>query len=340
MGKLEMDIDGKLPGSELLKKVCQELGVQQEWYFGLQYEGKGGRVKWIRSHKKIEDQLKGRRRGLFFLAKYSPEEISDLWDEASRSLIYEQTKKEVLAATVECSPEVAILLASFALQADKGDYSAAEYEGLDLTRVVPRRTVEGSRLTEAIWMESVALWHKEHRGTSSDRAKLEYLKVARALPSFGVHYFLVESSLQKTWLGVTPSGLNLYPLHNTLTPFTSLKWLFIRSVRHSAKKFIVTLVFRRMPDYTFITSSHSMAKQIFRLCVGYHNIHEKRYRDARVTSSTQTTETEVTSPRPTCKPPDDAEDDNSYQSRQQYRSDSFLIERLPTLTEEQEHHLV
>lgn len=56
-----------------------------------------------------------------------------------------------------------------------------------LKEFLPQSYIRANRIEKKIFSE-----HKALQGTSEIDAKVKYVKLARSLPTFGVHFFLVK----------------------------------------------------------------------------------------------------------------------------------------------------
>lgn len=277
-GQLSLQINTKTTGKELFTQVCCSLGVKKFEYFGLQYEGKKKRVGWLRPGKKVHHVIGNYgTTPLFFLVKYFPEEIGKLGDNVAISLIYNQCKKEIVAGTIFCPPETSILLASYVLQAEEGDWAHVDHYSIEPGSMIPGNVLSQYTMSPIAWGDSLKDWHKDHEGLTPIEAQIEYLKIAQYLGMYGVSYFKAKNGGEMVWIGIHPKGINIYQ-ETLLFPKTILKWVFIKMVHYSCKKFIVRLVLETVQEYVFQMKNMRTARLIFELAVGYHHLHvQNRY---------------------------------------------------------------
>jgi hypothetical protein len=143
---LEFSIEAKSNGKQLFEQVSRTIGLREVWYFGLRYTDNKGNTSWLRPDKKVVDQnikVQDRRPIEFhFKVKFFPEDVSEeLVQELTQHLFYLQVKESILTENVYCSPEASVLLASYAIQAEYGDYDPDIYQPgfLSNERLLPKR---------------------------------------------------------------------------------------------------------------------------------------------------------------------------------------------------------
>uniref|UniRef100_T1HQR1 FERM domain-containing protein n=2 Tax=Rhodnius prolixus TaxID=13249 RepID=T1HQR1_RHOPR len=271
-GVLTLDESSKITGKELFSNVCKCLGVREYWYFGLQYESLKKEPRWLRPNSKVYRIIRKNNAPLFFLVKYFPEDISTVVDKVSLSLIYNQCKGSIISGGIYCPPETSILLASYSLQSDQGDWAHVDYDSLRLENLLPKTVLEQYTMSRQSWLDSLLGWHKDHEGYTSVESQLEYVRITQQLGMYGVNYFNTTWLGSPAWIGIHPRGINIYQ-DNMLVPKTGLKWVFIRMVHYTCKKFVVTPVMESASPYIFCMSSLRKTKQVFELAVGYHHLY-------------------------------------------------------------------
>jgi len=77
-----------------------------------------------------------------FRAKFYPEDVGEeLVQEVTQHFFYLQVKEAILSEQIYCSPEASVLLASYAIQAEYGDYDPDIYQPgfLSNERLLPQR---------------------------------------------------------------------------------------------------------------------------------------------------------------------------------------------------------
>ena len=93
-----------------------------------------------------------------FLAKFFPEDVSEeLVQEITQHLFFLQVKQSILSMDVYCPPEVAVLLASYAVQAKYGDYDEGTYQPGQLANedLLPQRVIDQYKMTRKDWEDKI-----------------------------------------------------------------------------------------------------------------------------------------------------------------------------------------
>nr|XP_020862746.1 merlin-like isoform X2 [Phascolarctos cinereus] len=240
--EMEFSCEMKWKGKDLFDLVCRALGLRETWFFGLQYAVKGV-CAWLKMEKKVleqeipkEDPIK-----FWFLAKFYPEKVEEeLLQEITQHLFFLQVKKQILDEEIYCSPEVTVLLASYAVQAKYGDYDPNFHKPgfLAQDELLPKRVVKQYQMTVHMWEEKITAWYAEHRGIARDEAEMNYLKIAQDLAMYGVNYFSIEQNKSHTdlLLGVDAKGIHVYSVNNRFSPNKSFEWSAIRNISYSEKE--------------------------------------------------------------------------------------------------------
>jgi hypothetical protein len=69
------------------------------------------------------------------------------------------------------------------------------------------------------------------------------LKIAENLEMYGIAYFSVRNAKgTDVFVGVDPSGINVYEKTNKLKPTTTFPWSEIKKINHTKDKFKVSLM--------------------------------------------------------------------------------------------------
>ncbi|XP_027717382.1 merlin-like isoform X6 [Vombatus ursinus] len=261
--EMEFSCEMKWKGKDLFDLVCRTLGLRETWFFGLQYTIKGV-CAWLKMEKKVleqeipkEDPIK-----FCFLAKFYPEKVEEeLLQEITQHLFFLQVKKQILDEEIYCSPEVTVLLASYAVQAKAyssiqghwppgcstektlpqyGDYDPNFHKPgfLAQDELLPKRVLKQYQMTVHMWEEKITAWYAEHRGIARDEAEMNYLKIAQDLAMYGVNYFSIEQNKSHTdlLLGVDAKGIHVYSINNRFSPNKSFEWSAIRNISYSEKE--------------------------------------------------------------------------------------------------------
>uniref|UniRef100_A0AAX7SDV3 Merlin n=1 Tax=Astatotilapia calliptera TaxID=8154 RepID=A0AAX7SDV3_ASTCA len=197
---LEFSCEVKWKGKDLFDLVCRTLGLRETWFFGLRYNIKDT-VAWLKMDKKVLDQEVPKEEPItfHFLAKFYPENAEEeLVQDITQHLFFLQVKKKILDEEIHCPPEASVLLASYAVHAEYGDYDPAVHKPgfLAEEELLPKRVINLYQMTPEMWEERITACYAEHRGRTRDEAEMEYLKIAQDLDMYGVNYFLIRFTIK------------------------------------------------------------------------------------------------------------------------------------------------
>ncbi|XP_033126662.1 merlin-like isoform X2 [Anneissia japonica] len=277
--ELEFCINCTATGRQLFDLVCRTQGLRETWYFGLQYEDKKGYQAWLKMDKKVTEQSvpKNNPMPFSFLAKFYPEEVSEeLIQEITQHLFFLQVKQKILTAEIYCSPEAAVLLAAYAIQAKYGDYDPNyhQFGFLAEDELLPQGVMEQYDMTQPMWEDKITSWYAQNEGMTRDEAEMEYLKFAQDLDMYGVNYFEISNDRKGTplQLGVDAFGLHVYELENKFRPKISFPWSEIGDISYRDKKFTIKPIDKKSSDFIFISPKSRRNKLILDLCVGNHEL--------------------------------------------------------------------
>jgi len=277
--ELEFAIQSSTTGKLLFDQVVKTIGLRETWFFGLLYTDKDGLSTWLKPEKKVMSQEIKKENPLQFRfrAKFYPEDVGEeLIQNITRHSFYLQVKEAILGDEVYCSPETAVLLASYAVQIRYGDYDPAVHKAGFLTsdKLLPQRILTQHTMSKDQWDERIVVWYSEHKGMMKEDAMMEYLKIAQDLEMYGVNYFEIKNKKgTDLWLGIDSLGINIYEKDDKLTPKIGFPWSEIRNVSFSGKKFVIKPMDKKAPDFTFYTAHMKVNKRILALCMGNHEMY-------------------------------------------------------------------
>ncbi|TRY94725.1 hypothetical protein DNTS_021613 [Danionella cerebrum] len=119
---LEVEVDPKANGEEILNKICQKMGIIEVDYFGLQFTGSKGESLWMNLRNRISQQVDGlcpcrlRLRVKFFVEPHL------ILQEQTRHWFLLHVKEELLKGSLRLDAEQAVELSALLAQAEFGDY--------------------------------------------------------------------------------------------------------------------------------------------------------------------------------------------------------------------------
>uniref|UniRef100_A0A673JJA7 RING-type E3 ubiquitin transferase n=1 Tax=Sinocyclocheilus rhinocerous TaxID=307959 RepID=A0A673JJA7_9TELE len=120
---LEVEVDPKANGEDILNKICRKMGIIEVDYFGLQFTGTKGEILWMNLRKRISQQVdcmspcRLRLRVKFFVEPHL------ILQEQTRHLFLMHVKEELFKGSLRLDAEQAIELCALLAQAEFGDYN-------------------------------------------------------------------------------------------------------------------------------------------------------------------------------------------------------------------------
>lgn len=261
------EIDKRTKAQHLLDKVFDHLELIEKDYFGLQFEDLAPEpFRWLDPLKTIKKQCRGPLFEFFFRVKFYVSDPSKLAEEYTRYHFFLQVKRDILEGRLFCPRTTELLLASYAVQSELGDYSPEEHNRGYLSdfSFIPEQSEE--------FELQVAELHKQHRGQTPADAEYNYLDKAKRLEMYGVdlHNARDQSNLD-IQLGVTSVGLVIFQNHVKINTFP---WAKIVKISFKRKQFFIQLR-RELSDAVenligFNMISYRSCKNLWKSCVEHH----------------------------------------------------------------------
>lgn len=117
----------------------------------------------------------------------------DQSDPIQVNLLYAQVKEDILDGTHPVSRDEAVHLAALQCQATYGNFNEAKHKPgfLPLPEFLPKEYVKVKGMERAIYQE-----YRKHYSLSELNAKFRYIQMCRAMPTYGVTFFLVKEKLK------------------------------------------------------------------------------------------------------------------------------------------------
>uniref|UniRef100_A0A1I7Y0A5 Moesin/ezrin/radixin homolog 1 n=1 Tax=Steinernema glaseri TaxID=37863 RepID=A0A1I7Y0A5_9BILA len=274
----QIEIEPDWTGRQLFDTVCRIIGLREIWYFGLQYTNKKGYSCWLQMDAKIckQDVPKQEDGSLafLFLVKFYPEIIEEeLIQDITKHLFFVQIKQSILSMDLYCSAEASVLLASYAVQAMKGDCD--DNEELELDRLLPKSVIEQYDMSFEMWGERIKRWWGNNSGMSREDAEMEYLRVAQDLEMYGIQYYPIHNKKETDLLlGVSAQGIGIYQDTNRINPRPFFSWNEIKNISFKNKVFSMKTQDNSKIDFRAKHMSINMS--ILDLCIGTHNLYLRR----------------------------------------------------------------
>ncbi|XP_069687706.1 protein 4.1 homolog isoform X2 [Periplaneta americana] len=263
---LDVNIERKSKGQELLEKVCEHLNLLEKDYFGLTYEDRHDPRNWLELDKRIAKFVKNEPWKFNFEVKFYPPDPAQLQEDITRYQLCLQIRNDILMGKLPCSFVTHALLGSYLVQSEIGDYDADEHgrNYLKDFRFAPNQTPELE--------EKVMDLHRTHKGQTPAEAELHYLENAKKLAMYGVDLHPAKDSEGvDIMLGVCASGLLVYRDRLRINRFAWPKILKISYKRHN---FYIKIRPGEFEQYEstigFKLANHRAAKKLWKVSVEHH----------------------------------------------------------------------
>ncbi|XP_033253469.1 protein 4.1 homolog isoform X2 [Drosophila miranda] len=264
---LDVTIDRKAKGRDLVNSICAGLNIIEKDYFGLTYETPTDLRTWLDLEKPVAKFFRTDPWPLSFAVKFYPPEPSQLQEDITRYHLCLQVRNDILEGRLPCTFVTHALLGSYLVQSEMGDYDAKDMPTrayLKDFKIAPNQTPELE--------EKVMDLHKTHKGQSPADAELHYLENAKKLAMYGVDLHPAKDSEGvDIMLGVCASGLLVYRDKLRINRFAWPKILKISYKRHH---FYIKIRPGQFEQYEstigFKLANHRAAKKLWKSCVEHH----------------------------------------------------------------------
>lgn len=263
---LDITIDRKAKGKDLLDRVCEAINLIEKDYFGLVYADRHDPHNWLDLEKRISKFMKVEPWKFSFEVKFYPPDPAQLQEDITRYQLCLQIRNDILNNRLPCSFVTHALLGSYLVQSELGDYDS-ETMGpnyLKDFKFAPNQTQD--------LVEKVAELHRTHKGQNPATAELHYLENAKKLAMYGVDLHPAKDSEGvDIMLGVCASGLLVYRDKLRINRFAWPKILKISYKRHNFYIKIRPGEFEQFESTIgFKLANHRAAKKLWKTCVEHH----------------------------------------------------------------------
>ncbi|XP_072949032.1 tyrosine-protein phosphatase non-receptor type 4 [Epargyreus clarus] len=272
-------IEKKAKGSVLLEQVFLNLELVEKDYFGLQFTENGSPpsatnteiTRWLDGSKSVKKQV-GVNAQFWLAVRFYPPEPCRLAEEYTRYLLCLQLRKLLLDGRMTAPKNTALLLASFTVQAELGDYNISEHPPNYLSDLclLPKQTAEDERRIREL--------HKLHKGQAPADAEANFLEHAKRLDCYGVESHPAKDYNGKDiFIGVTSIGIVVFQNNIRVNTFS---WSKIVKISFKKKQFFIQL--KREPSESYDTvlgfnmRSGRAAKALWRCSVERHGFFRLR----------------------------------------------------------------
>ncbi|XP_040171610.1 protein 4.1 homolog isoform X2 [Anopheles arabiensis] len=264
---LEVTIDRKCRGRDLLNSVCAGLNILEKDYFGLTYHTANDPRTWLDLERPVTKFFRSDPWDLSFEVKFYPPEPAQLQEDITRYHLCLQVRNDILEGRLPCSFVTHALLGSYLVQSELGDYDPAEMKDrsyLKDFKIAPNQTPE--------LLDKVIDLHKTHKSQTPAEAELHYLENAKKLAMYGVDLHPAKDSEGvDIMLGVCASGLLVYRDKLRINRFA---WPKILKISYKRNNFYIKIRPGEFEQYEstigFKLENHRAAKKLWKACVEHH----------------------------------------------------------------------
>ncbi|XP_048580512.1 uncharacterized protein LOC5501855 isoform X2 [Nematostella vectensis] len=287
--RLNVRVLSTATGQDLYNTISDHLGLSETIFFGLMII-KDGEHEFLDLNEKLSKLAKYAPHlwkddvscnsslvfTIFFRVKYYVENICLLQQQSTRHLYYLQLRKDVLEGGIFVHEETAMLLASYALQAEVGDYNQSVH-GNDYfvpEHYLPQRAI--AKLTASYIRNTLPQLHKAHTGISDAQAEIEYLKEAQKLQEYGIIFNKVSKFKKDKRgsysLGISVRGLIVYEERGIVkSPVFRHPWQNIKRMAFHRRRFFIEA--HGPPETSKIvlyTISYKKSRYLLKMCTSFY----------------------------------------------------------------------
>ncbi|XP_078072544.1 band 4.1-like protein 3 isoform X43 [Mustelus asterias] len=260
------EVEKRAKGQVLFDKVCGQLNLLEKDYFGLTFRDSENQKNWLDPAKEIKKQIRSGLWQFAFNVKFYPLDPAQLSEDITRYYLCLQLRDDIVSGRLPCSFATHVLLGSYTVQAELGDYDPDEY-GTDYIsefRFAPNETKELE--------EKVIELHKSHKGMTPAEAEMHFLENAKKLSMYGVDlHHAKDSEGVDIMLGVCASGLLIYRDRLRINRFA---WPKVLKISYKRNNFYIKI---RPSDHEqfestigFKLPNHKAAKRLWKVCIEHH----------------------------------------------------------------------
>uniref|UniRef100_A0A8C1Q7S4 Tyrosine-protein phosphatase n=1 Tax=Cyprinus carpio TaxID=7962 RepID=A0A8C1Q7S4_CYPCA len=251
-------------GRILLDIVYKHLELTEQDYFGLQLADDSSDSQVVAHLSLCCRRLSPHN--LRFRVKFFVSDPSKLQEEYTRYLYFLQLKQDILSGRLPCPQNTAVLLASYSVQAELGDYNHSEH--------LPGYLSEYSFIPNPPqdFEKEVTKLHQEHNGLTAAQSEFNYLNAAWTLELYGVElHYARDHCNAEIYIGVLSAGISVYKDRVRVNHFP---WLKIVKISFKSKQFFIQLrkelTENRESLLGFNMMNYRACKNLWKACVEHH----------------------------------------------------------------------
>uniref|UniRef100_A0A4W3JIV2 protein-tyrosine-phosphatase n=1 Tax=Callorhinchus milii TaxID=7868 RepID=A0A4W3JIV2_CALMI len=248
-------------GQVLLDMAYNHLGLTEREYFSLQFiDDSVDCPRWLEPNKPIRKQLKGGSPcSLNFRVRFFVTDPSALQQEQTSMCVYR----------LSCPHNIAVVLASYAVQAELGEYNPPKHHHGYIADFCfgPDQNQE--------FETKVMLLHKQHSDLEQSEAELYYLSRAKALEFYGVELHKARNlGNLDVQIGISSGGLGVY---RNMARVSFYPWVNITKISFKRKRFFIQL--REKPVKSIVgfnMLNYRACKILWKSCVEHHTFFQAK----------------------------------------------------------------
>ncbi|XP_064641581.1 E3 ubiquitin-protein ligase MYLIP-like [Lineus longissimus] len=265
---LEVKVDSQANGQICLDKVCEQLGIIEVDYFGLQYEGAKGEHLWLNTRNSICRQLQGRppyrlqMRVKFYVQPHL------LLQDTTRYQFFLNIKHDFAAGVYKTrSTDETAQLIALMVQAEHGDFSKQTALKLIYKSFCPEDTPDD--VIQMVFKE-----HEQLAGMTAPKAVYQVLSVVSAFQDYGIVRHLAKDYRNMDYnIDVGPEGISLYNAEGAFTE--SITYPTVHMVTNSGKCVYLTIMSDQgeTKKMWFLLVSKKAANGLYRCVTEMHSFY-------------------------------------------------------------------
>ncbi|XP_074844069.1 tyrosine-protein phosphatase non-receptor type 3 [Carettochelys insculpta] len=261
-------------GQVLLDMAYNHLGVTEKEYFGLQQNEESiDSPRWLESSKPVRKQLKGEFPcTMHFRVRFFIPDPNTLQQEQTRHLFFLQLKTDILEGRLLCPLNSAVVLASYAVQSQFGDYNSSVHQSgyLSKCRFIPDQNKD--------FLIKVESLHEQHGGLNQSEAESCYINIARTLEFYGVELHSGRDLHNlDLMIGIASGGIAVYRKF-ICTSF--YPWVNILKISFKRKKFFIQQRQKHNESREHIVAfnmlNYRACKNLWKSCVEHHTFFQTK----------------------------------------------------------------
>ncbi|KAJ8004931.1 hypothetical protein DPEC_G00141410 [Dallia pectoralis] len=267
-------------GEVLLDQVFNHLGLLDRHYFSLQLRDSNNGFlththspRWLEPSKPLKKQLKGVVSPFYLTlrVRFFISDPNSLQHEQTRHMYFLQIRSDIREGRLKCPLSAAVVLASYAVQSELGDYSPAFRPGyLSKSHFLPEQDDD--------FLSRVEDLHPGHRGLMQSEAELCFLNTARTLELYGVELHTAsDSNTSPLLVGLASGGVAIFC---NMICSSFFPWVNIIKISYKRKRFLIQL--RRKHGETqdcvvsLVLPCPRTCKNLWRSCVDHHSFFQAK----------------------------------------------------------------